>query len=308
MRTADIQLREQLRAGLANFEAAGSPLHGISDAAARESLIRQMIDSVHRVEFVRRLGERAIDPGRLDPESPLFDPVRAACLLRMTGDNDEAAWLIFLSTHFGYHKRWRWELTRRVYGGLGLVPTWTWARTSSRLDEFEAWFIANAQALSGVPFGNHRKFESIRADAQNNLATTVRSYISWLGPNRGFDLMIADSAESSGHDPKQLFDHLYRSCPIVQFGRTAKFDLLTMWGKLGIAEIEPPHPYLPGATGPDAGARLLIGGAVNAVATRKHLSDTVVALGMALGVGMQVMEDSLCNWQKSQFRYVAFRG
>lgn len=308
MKAADIELQERLRRGLAAFQDAGTPLHGISDPAARESLIRQMIDSVHRVEFVKRLGERAVDPGRLDPESPLFDPVRAAHLLHTDGNNDEAAWLIFLSTHFGYHRRWRWELTRRVYGGLGTVPVWTWARTSSRLDEFEAWFTANAKALSGVPFGNHRKFESIRSDAQNNLATTVRSYVSWIGPNRGFDLMIADSAGVSGQDPKQLFDYLYRTCPIVQFGRTAKFDMLTMWGKLGIAGIEPPYPYLQGATGPDAGARLLIGGTANAVATKQHLSETVVALGETLGVGMQVMEDSLCNWQKSQFRYVAFRG
>jgi hypothetical protein len=34
----------------------------------------------------------------------------------------------------------------------------------------------------------------------------------------------------------------------------------------------------------------------------------VVKLGDALGVGMQVMEDSLCNWQKSPEAYVPFRG
>jgi hypothetical protein len=308
MRPADIDTAAQLRAGLAAFEAAGTPLPGIADPAACESLVSQMIDSIHRVDFVHRLGERPIHPARLDPTSHLFDPIRGGFLLRVAGDLDEAAWLIFLATHFGYHRRWRWELTRRVYGGLGLVPNWTWARTSSYLDEFEAWFEANAGGLADVPFGNHRKFESLRPEAQNNLAATVRSYVAWVGQNQGFAGMLAAESAALNADPKILFDRLYRTCPVVQFGRTAKFDLLTMWGKLGIADIEPPHPYLQGASGPLAGARLLFAGSTNEPIPLGQLSMAIVALGGALGVGMQIMEDSLCNWQKSQFQYQQFRG
>jgi hypothetical protein len=308
MRPADINTAEQLRAGLAAFEAAGAALPGIADPAASESLVSQMIDSIHRVDFVRRLDERPIDPARLDPTSALFDPIRGARLLGVAGDLDEAAWLIFLATHFGYHRRWHWELTRRVYSGLGLVPNWTWARTSSHLDEFDAWFEENAGGLADVPFGNHRKFESLRPDAKKNLSKTVRSYVVWVGQNQGFAVMIAAATAIVGDDPKALFDHLYRTCPIVQFGRTAQFDLLTMWGKLRIADIEPPHPYLQGASGPLAGARLLFAGTTNAPVPWRQLSTALVALGSALGVGMQVMEDSLCNWQKSQFQYRPFRG
>jgi hypothetical protein len=308
MKAADTQLAQQLQAGLKDFEQSGIALPGIADPSARNSLIRQMIDSVHRIDFVRRLGERPIDPARTDPANKLFDPIRASQVMRVAGDLDEAAWLIFLSTHFGYHRHWRWELTRRVYGGLGVVPNWTWARTSNHLEQFYAWFELNADGLAGVPFGNHRKFESIRADAQNNLASTVGSYVGWIGQNRGFALMIADAIAVSGSQPKPLFDYLYRTCPIVQFGRTARFDLLTMWGKLGIADIEPPHPYLQGATGPVAGARLLLSGEAGKAIPNHELSTAIVALGEALGVNMQVMEDSLCNWQKSQFHYIAFRG
>jgi hypothetical protein len=308
MRAADVELAAQLRGGFAAFEAAGTPLHGIADPEARDCLVRQMIDSIHRIAFVRRLGERPIDPARMDPTNPLFDPIRAAHLKRVGGEFDEAAWLVFLATHFGYHRHWHWELSRRAYSGLGTAPFWTWARTSSHLDEFDAWFEANAAALAGVPFGNHRKYESLRHDAENNLSATVRSYVAWIGQNKGFSIMIAAASGDVGNDPKALFDHLYRTCPIVQFGRTAKFDLLTMWGKLGIADIEPPHPYLQGATGPVAGARLLLTGAANADISRSELSTAVVALGATLDVGMQVMEDALCNWQKSQFQYLPFRG
>ncbi len=306
MRSSDKKRAGELAAAFQTFSR-HTPMPGIASAAARDSLVRQMIDSLHRVEFVRRLGDRPIDPRRMDPADALFDPIRAAFLHDRAGDKDEAAWLIFLSTHFGFHRRWKWELTRRVYGALGQGPNWTWTRASSDLAGFRTWFERNASALDGIPFGNHRKYESLRADAENNLADTVGSYVNWIGANRGFAMLVAD-IDNPPSDAKGRFDKLYRACPIVQFGRTAKFDLFTMLGKLNIAEIEPPKPYLQGATGPTRGARLLFGGDVTAPIPVGMLSDLVVGVGDHLGVGMQVMEDSLCNWQKSQFAYIPFRG
>jgi hypothetical protein len=308
MRQADVARVSQLHAGLQAFSNDVTALPGIKDPAARECLVKQMIDSLHRIEFVRRLGLRPIDPRRIDPAEALFDPIQAAYLKRAAGELDEAVWLVFLATHFGHHRHWRWELTRRVYSGLGLVPTWTWARTSSRPQEFRQWFVDHAGQLAGVPFGNHRKYESVRPDTDNNLAQTVESYVAWIGPNRGFGLMVADAAAACGGDRKALFDYLYRSCPIIQFGRTAKFDLLTMLGKLSIVDIEPPYPYFSGASGPVFGAKLLLADDPRASIPVAQLTSTVVALGAALDVGMQVMEDSLCNWQKDQFKYVPFRG
>jgi hypothetical protein len=280
---------------------------GIAAPAARASLSRQMIDSLHRIAFVRRLGERALDERRKDPASTLFDPVKAAFLHNRVGDKDEAAWLVFLSTHFGYHRRTKWELTRRVYGALGKAPVWTWTRTSGDLTGFRKWYETHADELAGLPFGNHRKYESLRPSAENNLADTVASYVNWVGANRGFTRLVTDG-DTPATTAKSRFDRLYRASPIVQFGRTAKFDFLTMIGKLDIADIEPPYPYLQGATGPTQGAKLLIAGDRRAKIPVGELSAIVVALGESLGVGMQVMEDSLCNWQKSQFQYLPFRG
>jgi len=53
---------------------------------------------------------------------------------------------------------------------------------------------------------------------------------------------------------------------VERFGRTAKFDYLTMVGKLGLAAIEPGSTYMQGATGPLKGARLLFGGRATSVA------------------------------------------
>jgi hypothetical protein len=300
MNPADRVRAETLGALLKRFSQEVRPLPGAAIDVARDSLVHQLIESLNRVEQIRRIGEQRPDPRWQDPSDPLFDPVKAAHLFRQAGDVDEAAWLVFLSTHFGLHRRRGWELTRRVYGALGAPPAWTWTRTSADLDGFRRWFADSAHRLADVPFGNPRQYESVRPDAKNNLADTVASYIRWIGANRGFELMVADAAALGGADPKLLFGQLYQSMQVLQFGRTAKFDYLTMIGNLSIAEIEPPVPYLVGASPPLRGARLLFAGDAQADVATAILTNAVVELGAALGLGMQVMEDSLCNWQKSQ--------
>jgi hypothetical protein len=106
-----------------------------------------------------------------------------------------------------------------------------------------------------------------------------------------------------------MFDDLYRSmCSVASFGRLARFDYLTMLGKLGLAPIEPGSTYMMGATGPLDGARMLFTGDSTAAVAARQLDQWLVELEAVLRVGMQVLEDSLCNWQKSPERFVPFRG
>jgi hypothetical protein len=81
-----------------------------------------------------------------------------------------------------------------------------------------------------------------------------------------------------------------------------------MIGKLGLAEIVPGSTYMQGATGPVDGARLLFGGSKKADISRKSLNQRLVDLDSHLNVGMQVLEDALCNWQKSPSQFKRFRG
>ena len=120
-------------------------------------------------------------------------------------------------------------------------------------------------------------------------------------------MVIEESQKEIGKNPHKLFDYLYCSMTeVMSFGRMAKFDYLTMIGKLGLAQIEPGSTYLEGSTGPAVGARLLFSGG-NATPL-SDLDSRSVELGDALGVGMQVMEDALCNWQKNPGKFVPFRG
>jgi hypothetical protein len=295
-------------AGLEVFDRDVAPLPGARRLEERTALSRQFIDSLHRVEYVHRIGEKAIHPSRLDPHTLLFDPLKAAFVHRTRGEIDEAAWLVFLSTHFGKHRWQGWTSTRTVYGALGQLPIWTWDRVSARPDEFEKWFRQNEHMFGDLRFGNHRKYESMRSDTDYNLADVVASYVAWVGPNRGHEVLFEQSAAHTERDPMANFDNLYNSMKVKRFGRTGRFDYLAMLGKLGIADVEPGHLYLTNASGPVSGAKLIFSGDSNARIPLRELSRLSIYLGIFLDVNMQVMEDALCNWQKSPAQYEPFRG
>lgn len=307
MRPSDLDRSGLMNDRLIQFDKTKKSLPGVSTAERRASLVRQIIDSLHRIEYVQRLGDRLISPERANPKSELFDPLKAAVLHRQAGATDEAGWLVFLSTHFGYHPRMRWEATRMVYGALG-GASWTWARTATNLGAFRDWFEQNAASLAYIRFGNHRKYESTRVDVRENLADVVTSYVGWVGANRGHALLFSETSQAHDGAPRETFENLYRGMSVKRFGRTGRFDYLTMMAKLGLWDIDPPHPYFGNATGPVDGASLLFTNSRAETLSRSILSAQVVELGDFLSVNMQVMEDALCNWQKSPASYTPFRG
>ncbi|ASL43982.1 hypothetical protein bAD24_I10850 [Burkholderia sp. AD24] len=302
-------LAKELDKKLRGYRFNGKPLLGIPTQAERDALVAQMVDSVARINFVKRIAERPISPERLDPkEVKMFDPLRAAIQHMRVGNIDEAFWLVFLFVHCGKHATKGYGLLRMVYGAFQDKFVWTWERFTQN-PNFAVWLGQHIDAIKQqrqeFPFGNHRKYESL-----DQLNAVLSSYVSWIASNNSHEQFIAAAKAQVGDDPKVLFDHLYKSMDEVQrFGRTAKFDFLTMVGKIGLVNIEPPSAYMVHATGPVRGARLLFSGAVdNNAISKPQLDELSVELDKALGVGMQVIEDSLCNWQKKPAEYLQFRG
>jgi Alpha-glutamyl/putrescinyl thymine pyrophosphorylase clade 3 len=122
-------------------------------------------------------------------------------------------------------------------------------------------------------------------------------------PSRYF----AALARSTGNDPKEIFDAAYQRLTIARFGRLAKFDFLALLGRMDLGPLKPGSAYLRGATGPLRGARLLIDGDPESHSKADVLDEVLRRLDEILDVGMQVMEDSICNWQKSPRKFVHFR-
>lgn len=288
------------------------PLPGISTAQRRQCWAQQIVSSLRRIAYTDTLLSRGVHPSRCDPHSGAFDPVRGALHFYRHGQLDEAIWLTFILTHFGKHAKDEWKLAENVYGSFGAGPVWTFSRYSANATAFESMLAANAGNLADASisgsFSNHRKFQSKKPEA---ISKTFRTYNDWQTEFGGFRGRMITTHASVGQEPHAAFDALYNSMKVVfSFGggRLGRFDFLTMLGKLQLAPIAPGSVYLDKATGPLAGARLLYYGNRDHAITGKTLEPRVDSLDEILDVGKQVIEDSLCNWQKSPDVYEYFRG
>lgn len=307
MRPRDRALAYSLEQKLNSFDEGERALTGIHDAATRQVLVEQILESIHRVSYVSVIRQRPISDKRADPDNELFDPLKASILCANSGDREEAFWLVFLFVHFGKNPRGGWRFAREVYGRLGSGERWNWSAVSQDPAAVRTWIEDHEQELKrpGIAggFGNHRKYESLA-----KTGAVIESYVDWVGPPRTHEQLVATALRESLENPRDAFDILYKSMGVVlQFGRTARFDYLTMLGKIGLAAIEPGSTYMQGSTGPIAGARLLFGTPAG-TATSASMDRWLVRLGAHLNIGMQVMEDALCNWQKSPTAFVPFRG
>ena len=264
------------------------------------------------MKYVGTVKRRNLSKRRKDPSDEIFDPILAAILHQESGNTDEAFWLVFLFVHFGKHARAGWRYLREVYGQLGQGNFWTWSRIRDDTPDFRAWLNAHISEIKryGVPggFGNHRKYQSLDAFSPTGTGAAVQTYVNWIQPPRTHDQFFTKHCEDAEGDPRIAFDSLFHSMnSVTSFGRTARFDYLTMIGKLGLAYIEPGSTYMQGATGPLTGARLLFQGNKEGSARASELDQWLQELEGDLGVGMQVLEDALCNWQKSPCVFRPFR-
>ncbi|MBS1853314.1 MAG: hypothetical protein JST79_20635 [Acidobacteria bacterium] len=307
MRPRDSKIAARLQKVLGDFDLKKRRLPGISNTESRTVFVEQLLESIHRVKYVAVIRARDLSRLRMDPNNDLFDPLKASILHQRTGDTEEAFWLIFLFVHFGKHARAPWRYVREIYGRLGHKKIWNWANISNNPTGFRDWLGKNQEYIQrpGGGFGNHRKYESLDAYSSNGTGAVVESYIHWVNPPHTHQELMANALKHANGDPGKAFDYLYKSMESVKrFGRTARFDYLTMLGKTELINIRPPRAYLNTATGPLKGARLLFGDNQNAPV----LDEWLCELDNDLEVGMQVLEDALCNWQKSPAKFEPFRG
>lgn len=282
-----------------------APLPGIADPRALDVLAWQFVASLRRESYYRQVQAKPVSADRADPNHHSFDAERAVAYHVREGDMDEAGWLIFLMTHLARPADTGWLRLRDLYGRLG-TGRWDWATVSADPGAFATWLAANWMSVRGK-FGNHRKYESLRPDSNRPMAAVVAAYVRWIGPD-GHARFYGDVVRRTGNDPRVIFDALYQDLGIPTFGRLAKFDYLSLIGRYGVAPIEAGSAYLKGATGPAMGARLLLDGRRDGPSSNDRLQARLDALDGDLRVGMAVMEDALCNWQKSPTVFVHFKG
>lgn len=307
MRPADVPLYNDIKGKLDAYKAI-RPLLGIDNPQNEDCFILQIIDSVRRIKYVKLIAENIDTPVAANPSSLAFDPLKAAIWYRNQGNLNEAFWLVFLATHFGRNSRTKWNLVRDVYSGLTNNIVWNWENICLNTNDFLEWLDANHDVLkSRGKVGNHRKYQSLGAYNNSGTGDAITSYINWIGDNHNHQDLIDKTLQATENDSKRAFRYMYNSMNAVKsFGRMARFDFLTMIGKLGLVNIEPDSTYMTGATGPVVGARILFGQNVNSNTFEEWFTELEGHLGLEFG--MQVLEDAVCNWQKNPANYIHFGG
>lgn len=283
------------------------PMAGLISNIEKETLSRQFVASLRREEYFRVIQNRGlIAANRANPHDAAFEAELGIVHLLQTGQLDEAAWLIFLMVYFAKPEDSGWTRLKQVYGRLG-NGRWDWATVSAAPQQFTAWLAANWQAIGGK-FGNHRKYESLRPNARRAMGPAVETYVAWVQQGGGHQQHFAGLVLEAGNDPHAIFDKFYRALPVKGFGRLGRFDWVSMLGRYGLVPASAGTAYLKGATGPAGGARLLFQNDRNGNASDAAVQMWLDQLDQHIGVGMEVMEDALCNWQKSPALFVHFKG
>ncbi len=149
------------------------PLPGVRSKIDRDVLIKQLIDSIRRVEFVGTIRSRPISERRLDPGDEIFDPVRAAIRQRETMALRRSLLAGVLIRSFLASICIRSGATFAMYTGnsasaqIGLGqrfrPTRRHSVTGCRANE------ARIGRGSRRGFGGHRRYVSLDADSGSGL-------------------------------------------------------------------------------------------------------------------------------------------
>ncbi|UTH75679.1 hypothetical protein [Chromobacterium sp. IIBBL 290-4] len=299
---------ENIMAGFDKFERYEFPLLGIEQQDRRHVLSCQLVESLRRGRYIKAISERKACGMRRDPDSTLFDPERAAVFFRDEGNIEEAFWLVFLATHFGKHRINGWKTLRFFYYGNGPEHNWTWRNTCNNVVQLKEWLIANHSRIN-YGFGNHRKYESLDVAKENSTFFVIQSYIDWIIGYGNHQAMLDSTRDVGLSSPEELFHFFYSSLSCVKrFGRLGKFDYLSLLGNLKLVDVKAGSMYLSNATGPLKGARLLFENSTLSTIKVSDVDEKSILLDQYIKVGMQPLEDALCNWQKSPSEFIAFRG
>lgn len=308
MRIKDQAEFERVSCLLGNFPQKKSSLVGLHSQEHKTTLILQILDSIRRIKYLQLKSARARSASLHTPFSGSFEPLSGSVVLQKHGHLDDAYWLVYLATHFGKHKDDGWNLTEDFYGRFGEGGVWDWATASCRPEAVAEWIETIYPSVTNAGrsrrFGNHRKFETLKPGPKGT-GSAIETYIRWIKQYGSHGALLSEAQKSVGQNPKEVFAFLYKELAnVAKLGRLGKFDLLCNLSNLQIAPIYANSAYIAQSTGPKAGARLLFGNSINS----KTLEASCSELAAHLNVSPQVIEDALCNWQKSPDKYVHFRG
>ncbi|MFY0641708.1 MAG: hypothetical protein JXR16_11725 [Bermanella sp.] len=287
-------------------------LEGLNNESRIDTLSKQIFDSIRRVDYIYTICKKTYTGNGIQPSSGVFDPYKLISNLVKDHNLEEAYWLCFLITYCGKSKKHGWSSLKSIYIDKETIYDWEKVRSSPEM--FLKWLDKIGPTIR-TGFGNHRKYETFQQTEGKGPRAVFKSYFNLVKNNQGNLSQVDFFNECKNKydsNPEPLFDALYKkeASKIVRFGRLSKFDYLTLLTKVGLIDLEPPEAYIGSSTGPKSGLTLLFLNNAKTSKPSKWHKDQMDKLKV-LDIGplkMQVLEDALCNWQKSPTQYTFFRG
>ena len=280
-------------------------LPGLNNHRLLNTFAKQILDSIRRVNWVYAHKDRYINESTCNPNNNYFDPIKAAIYYQKNGNYDEACWLIFLLTVCGKHRKKGWLMLRQIYQKKS-NEVWSWSAVTASIDDFDQCYRSKYPNLTRA-FGNHRKFETLKPDSKIGTNNVIKSYIKWIDNPYEHETFF-NSLTINDTNSIEKFDSVYNSMgQVIRFGRMSIFDYLCMLGKVGLLKIKPGKIYIKNATGPKKGALKLFNSTDSEIILEEKIKDLNKNLPLG-NIGFQILEDAICNWQKSPHKYIHFSG
>tara|TARA_R110002051_G_scaffold259691_1_gene319485 strand:+ start:52 stop:921 length:870 start_codon:yes stop_codon:yes gene_type:complete len=260
-------------------------------------LAKQTSDSIRRIEIYEAYNKRAIQAVEVKQE---FWHTSNPFVLAQRSDLSlhNRLWIIYVATYFGKSNKSKWILFDRA--------TFNKKKSILLFDEIKLdlnkyfKYLSSFDFFENCNYSNHRKFTPKNLLENNGVFKSMEYF--------------ANNIDKYSSVEKMDFHTMYKlSQKIPNFGRLAGFDFSSSLVKCGFNIEEPKSMYAEHSTGPLDAIGLILKLTKNSASTtsRKKLCTDLMQWFLdnsnIFMVG-QVLEDSICNWQKNTVNYIRYSG
>lgn len=261
------------------------------------NLASQTFDSIRRIQIYKIYRDKAFVAAK--NELAFYHTSNPFILAQRPDLNiKDKIWILYLATYFGKSNKSKWVLFNRSSFRVNQsLITFTQIRKSP---EIYYEYLNSIDLFEGTKFSNHRKY-------------TKKSLNGSKGLINSMNFMI-ENMEEFNRKQKITFSEFYKlSHKIPGFGRLASFDFTSTMAKCELNVEQPLSMYANNSTGPLKGLFLLLSVTKNSTSHQDQidLSEKLTCWFLNnshIFMVAQVLEDAICNWQKSPIHYERYFG
>ena len=264
-----------------------------------EVLSLQTIDSIRRISIYDTYAEKAKKAEAL--ELPYYDTYNPFTLSQRDSLNlSSKVWYIYLATYFGKSNKSKWKL----FNNAAFRNDKSLIELSYILENREEYYdyLKSFDFFAEANYSNHRKFTKKSMDGKLGVLSSIDFFLD----NISQFTFSPDSAE---------FDLAYkRAMSIPTFARMSAFDFTSSLCKCGLNVDDPISMYHESSTGPLRALKDLLElsgqdgpSKASQIEFGNNLLDWFIG-NSDIKVVAQVVEDAICNWQKSPNQYERYYG